>query len=87
MGIDGFRIDTVKHADEKTWLELYTEASNAFETWKKKHPEDVLDDTPFYMVGEVYGYEISNDRKYDFGDKTVDYFDYGFESLINFELK
>ncbi len=87
LGIDGFRIDTVKHADEKTWLELYTEASNAFETWKKKHPEDVLDDTPFYMVGEVYGYEISNDRKYDFGDKTVDYFDYGFESLINFELK
>ncbi len=87
MGIDGFRVDTVKHADEHTWLELYAEASKAFETWKKKHPEEVLDDTPFYMVGEAYGYEISEGRKFDFGDKKVDYFEYGFESLINFELK
>ncbi|MBT8180137.1 MAG: alpha-amylase, partial [Eudoraea sp.] len=87
LGIDGFRVDTVKHADEHTWLELYAEASKAFETWKKKHPEEVLDDTPFYMVGEAYGYEISEGRKFDFGDKKVDYFEYGFESLINFELK
>jgi len=87
LGIDGFRVDTVKHADEKTWLELYVEASKAFETWKKKHPEDVLDNTPFYMVGEVYGFEISKGRKFDFGDKKVDYFENGFESLINFELK
>jgi len=87
LGIDGFRVDTAKHADEKTWLELYTEASNAFETWKKKHPEEVLDNSPFYMVGEAYGYEISMGRKFDFGDKKVDYFEHGFESLINFELK
>ncbi|WP_297693591.1 alpha-amylase family glycosyl hydrolase [uncultured Eudoraea sp.] len=87
LGIDGFRVDTVKHADEHTWLELYAEASKAFETWKKKHPEEVLDDTPFYMVGEAYGYGISEGRKFDFGDKKVDYFEYGFESLINFELK
>jgi len=39
------------------------------------------------MVGEAYGYEISEGRKFDFGDKKVDYFEYGFESLINFELK
>ena len=71
-------VDTVKHADEHTWLELYAEASKAFETWKKKHPEEVLDDTPFYMVGEAYGYEISEGRKFDFGDKKVDYFEYGF---------
>ncbi len=87
LGIDGFRVDTVKHADEKTWSELYEVASKAFETWKKKHPEEVLDDTPFYMVGEAYGYEISNGRQFDFGDKQVDYFQHGFESLINFELK
>jgi len=87
LGIDGFRVDTAKHVDEKTWSELYEVASNAFETWKKKHPEEVLDDTPFYMVGEAYGYEISNGRNFDFGDKTVDYFEHGFESLINFELK
>lgn len=87
LGIDGFRVDTVKHVNENAWAELYKEASYAFETWKRKHPEDVLDDTPFYMVGEVYGYGISDGREYDFGDKKVDYFDNGFKSLINFELK
>ncbi len=87
LGIDGFRVDTVKHADEQSWAELYKEASYAFETWKKKHPDEVLDDTPFYMVGEVYNYNISHGREFNFGDKKVDYYDHGFKSLINFELK
>ncbi|WP_111625254.1 alpha-amylase family glycosyl hydrolase [Arenibacter echinorum] len=87
LGIDGFRVDTAKHVDEKTWKELYSEASYAFNTWKRKHPEEVLDDNSFFMVGEVYGYEISSGREYNFGDKKVDYFDNGFHSLINFELK
>lgn len=87
LGIDGYRVDTVKHADEKAWTELQKEASFAFETWKKKHPNQVLDDTPFYMMGEVYGYGVSGGRSYDFSDKKVDYYDYGFNSLINFELK
>lgn len=87
FGIDGFRVDTVKHVNENTWAELYKEATYAFETWKKKHPNDILDDKPFFMVGEVYNYTISNGREFDFGDKKVDYFDYGFKSLINFELK
>ena len=87
LGIDGFRVDTAKHTDEKTWKELYSEASYAFNTWKRKHPEEALDDNPFFMVGEVYGYKISSGREYDFGDKKVDYFDNGFHSLINFELK
>ena len=87
LGIDGFRVDTVKHADEKAWAELYKEASYAFETWKKKHPDQVLDDSPFFMVGEVYNYGISGGREFDFGDRKVDYFDYGFQSLINFDLK
>jgi alpha-amylase len=39
------------------------------------------------MVGEVYNYGISGGRDFDFGDKKVDFFDYGFKSLINFELK
>ncbi|MBU2904795.1 alpha-amylase [Arenibacter algicola] len=87
LGIDGFRVDTAKHVDEKTWQELYSEASYAFNTWKRKHPEEVLDNNPFFMVGEVYGYGISSGREYDFGDKKVDYFGNGFQSLINFELK
>ena len=87
LGIDGFRVDTVKHADEKAWAELYKEASYAFENWKKKHPEQVLDDNPFFMVGEVYNYGISQGREFNFGDKKVDYYNYGFNSLINFDLK
>jgi alpha-amylase len=87
LGIDGFRVDTAKHVDEKAWAELYKESSYAFETWKKKHPDLVLDKTPFYMVGEVYNYGISGGRQFDFGDKKVDYFSNGFNSLINFELK
>jgi len=87
LGIDGFRVDTAKHVDENTWTSLYHEASYAFNTWKKKHPEEILDENPFFMVGEVYGYGISQGRTYDFGDKKVDYFNHGFKSLINFELK
>lgn len=87
LGIDGYRVDTVKHADEKAWAELYEQGSYAFETWKRKNPDQVLDDNAFYMMGEVYNYGISGGREYDFGDKKVDYFKYGFNSLINFELK
>ena len=87
LGVDGFRVDTVKHAHEHAWAELYKEASYAFDTWKKKHPDQVLDDNSFYMVGEVYNYGISGGRAFDFGDKEVDFFDHGFKSLINFDLK
>ncbi|WP_282161870.1 alpha-amylase family glycosyl hydrolase [Ulvibacterium marinum] len=87
LGIDGYRVDTVKHVNENAWADLYKEATHAFDTWKKKHPDDILDDAPFYMVGEVYNYGISGGREFDFGDRKVDFFNYGFKSLINFELK
>ncbi|WP_036385503.1 alpha-amylase family glycosyl hydrolase [Muricauda sp. MAR_2010_75] len=86
-GVDGFRVDTVKHVNENAWEDLHKEANYAFETWKKKHQNQILDNNPFYMVGEVYNYGISGGRDFDFGDKKVDFFDYGFKSLINFELK
>ncbi len=87
FGVDGFRVDTVKHVNENAWADLHKEANYAFETWKKKHQDEILDNNPFYMVGEVYNYGISGGREFDFGDKKVDYFNYGFKSLINFELK
>ncbi len=55
FGVDGFRVDTAKHVNENAWSELAREASYAFETWKKKHQDEVLDDNPFLLVGEVYG--------------------------------
>lgn len=87
FGVDGFRVDTVKHVNENAWTDLYKEATYAFDTWKKKNPDHVFDNNPFYMVGEVYNYGISGGREFNFGDKKVDFFEYGFKSLINFDLK
>lgn len=87
LGVDGFRVDTVKHASEWVWSLLGDEAQYSFDLWKQNHPDQVLDDNLFYMVGEVYGYGISSGRAYSFGDQTVDYYKHGFNSLINFEIK
>ena len=86
-GIDGYRVDTVKHTEENVWQEFRTESDYAFKQWKKNNPKAVLDDANFYLTGEVYGYGISGGRNYSFGDKKVDYFDKSFNSLINFEFK
>lgn len=86
-GVDGFRCDTAKHTEETVWAELRKEADLAFRDWKKAHSGKVLDNNDFYMVGEVYDYNIANGRLYDFGDRKVDFFSQGFTSLINFGLK
>lgn len=86
-GIDGYRADTVKHTEEYVWGELKKECDHAFGQWKKANPDKVLDDTPFYLVGEIYNYNISAGKNFDFGDKKVNYFANGFNSLINFEFK
>jgi alpha-amylase len=54
---------------------------------KKNNHEEVLDENPFYLVGEVYNYNIATGKLFDFGDKQVDYFDNSFHSLINFGFK
>lgn len=87
FGIDGYRVDTVKHTEENVWQEFKNECNYAFAEWKKNNPKKVLDKNPFYLVGEVYGYGISGGKNYNFGDKQVDYFDDAFNSLINFEFK
>lgn len=86
-GIDGYRVDTVKHTEENVWQEFRTESDYAFDQWKKNNPKSVLDDTGFYLTGEVYGYGISGGKNYNFEDKKVNYFDKSFNSLINFEFK
>ena len=87
FGIDGYRCDTVKHTEEYVWQEFKEECDYAFSQWKKNNPEKVLDDNDFYLVGEVYNYNISNGKYFDFGDRKVNYFDDSFHSLINFEFK
>ncbi|MEL6812280.1 MAG: alpha-amylase family glycosyl hydrolase [Bacteroidota bacterium] len=86
-GIDGYRVDTVKHTEEYVWEEFRKECDYAFAEWKKSNPEQVLDDTPFYMVGEIYFYDINGGQVYDFGDKKVDYFGNSFDAMINFNLR
>lgn len=87
FGIDGYRVDTVKHTEEYVWQEFRKECDAAFTQWKADHPEAVLDDNPFYLVGEIYFYNIHTGRYYDFGDKNVDYFEDSFDALINFDLR
>jgi alpha-amylase len=87
FGIDGYRCDTVKHTEEYVWQEFRTECNYAFSEWKKNNPQKVLDNNPFYLVGEVYNYNIITGKLFDFGNKKVNYFDNAFHSLINFGFK
>lgn len=87
FGIDGYRVDTVKHTEEFVWQEFKKECDFAFNNYKKNNPEKVLDDNDFYLVGEVYNYNIRSGKFFDLGDKKVNYFENAFQSLINFELK
>ena len=87
FGIDGYRVDTVKHTEEFVWQEFRVECDYAFEQFKKDNPDKVLDQTNFFLVGEVYNYGISGGQFFNFGDKKVNYYDKAFHSLINFEFK
>jgi alpha-amylase len=87
FGIDGYRVDTAKHFESAVSMELKREAQLALADWKRAHPRQVRDTLPFYMVGEVYGWEPSQGRKYNFGDRAVDFFASGYDALINFRFK
>jgi alpha-amylase len=86
-GIDGYRADTTKHLEEGVWAEFKKQCEYTFADWKKNNPSKVLDNNAFYTTGEVSGYNLGGGLYYDFGDKKVNYFANGFNSLINFEFK
>lgn len=87
LGFDGYRVDTAKHFEEAVSAELKHEAELAFADWKRSHPAEVIDNLPFFMLGEVYNYDIASGQDFDFGDRTVDFFRYGYDALINFGFK
>ncbi len=87
FGIDGYRCDTVKHTDVQTWVDFKKECDYAFGIWKKNNPTKVLDNNRFYSIAEVYNYGISGGQQFDFGDRKVNYFENGFDNMINFEFK
>ena len=74
FGIDGFRCDSAKHVELETWSVLKQKASGALAEWKTKNPHKKIDDSPFWMTGEVFGHWIERSA----------YFDHGFDNLINF---
>jgi alpha-amylase len=89
-GVDGFRVDTAKHVEPAIWAILKQESMIALADWQTAHPEKVLDDQPFYMVGEIanwgmlgYRNAVAATLDYDYGDKQVNFYDYGFDALIN----
>ncbi|WP_313500690.1 alpha-amylase family glycosyl hydrolase [Kaistella carnis] len=86
-GIDGYRIDTVKHTNEDVWKDFQKVCQESFDIYKRNNPSKVLDNNLFFTVGEVYGYGISQKQDYDFGDKKVNYYENAFKSLINFDFK
>ena len=87
FGIDGYRVDTVKHTTEDIWADFKKVCDRAFAEYKKNNPKKVIDNSPFFTVGEVYGYNIGGKKFYDFGDKKVNYFENGFVGLINFDFR
>ncbi|MBA3894041.1 MAG: alpha-amylase [Gemmatimonadales bacterium] len=83
LGFDGYRVDTAKHFEPAVSAELKREAERALANWRRAHPDRALDGLPFYMVGEVYGWELGHGRDYDFGDRTVDFFANGYDGLFS----
>ena len=87
LGFDGYRVDTAKHFEPAVSVELKREAEDALASWRRAYSKGEVGTLPFYMVGEVYGWEVTQGRKYDFGDRTVDFFSQGYDALINFAFK
>jgi alpha-amylase len=87
FGFDGYRVDTAKHFEAGVSLELKHEAQRALRDWRRANPSKMLDSLPFYMVGEVYGWDPSQGREFSYGDRSVDFFANGYDGLINFGFK
>ena len=86
-GIDGYRVDTVKHTEEDVWKKFAEICQDAFAEYKANHPTKILDQNNFYLIGEVYNYTINDAQEFPFPDKKVNYFENGFDALINFDLR
>ncbi|WED24500.1 alpha-amylase [Vibrio sp. JC009] len=74
FGIDGYRVDTVKHVEGDIWKRLKSEGSRSLEQWRKTNNQS---GQPFFMMGEVWGHTAYRSP----------YFDDGFDALINFDMQ
>lgn len=76
-GIDGFRVDTAKHVEQSSWLQLKNSASQALREWKQNNPQSAPDNGDFWMVGEAWGHSLVKS----------DYFQHGFDAMLNFDFQ
>lgn len=74
FGIDGFRVDTVKHVEGDVWKRLKNEATKSLEQWRANNNQT---GQPFWMMGEVWGHSAYRSP----------YADQGFDALINFDMQ
>ncbi|NOH64838.1 alpha-amylase [Vibrio sp. RE88] len=74
FGIDGFRVDTVKHVEGDVWKRLKSEATKSLEQWRVNNNQT---GQPFWMMGEVWGHSAYRSP----------YVDQGFDALINFDMQ
>jgi alpha-amylase len=75
FGIDGYRVDTVKHVGGDIWQRLKSEASRKLNQWRETHQQP--SGQPFWMMGEVWG--MGSDSSPDYNN--------GFDALLNFDLQ
>ncbi|TCP93367.1 alpha-amylase [Cricetibacter osteomyelitidis] len=75
-GVDGFRVDTAKHVEQSTWLQLKQSAQQALREWQNTHPQEKFNDE-FWMTGEAWGHGVMKSG----------YFQNGFDSMINFDFQ
>ncbi|HDY8155548.1 TPA: alpha-amylase [Vibrio vulnificus] len=74
FGIDGYRVDTVKHVEGEVWQRLKQESTKSLDAWRKANGQS---GAPFWMMGEVWGHSAYRSP----------YFDDGFDALINFDMQ
>lgn len=77
-GFDGFRCDTAKNVELASWKALKDAATAALAEWKAANPAKKIDDSPFWMTGEVFGHGPTKDAYFTDG---------GFDSLLNFTFQ
>ena len=75
FGIDGFRVDTVKHVNGDVWKRLKSAATVKLRQFHQARHDNVT--RPFWMMGEVWGMGPS---------KSPDY-NNGFDALLNFDFQ
>ncbi|WP_416396212.1 alpha-amylase [Allohahella sp. A8] len=76
-GIDGFRVDTVKHVEPEAWQGLKKAGQQALDEYRAANPDQPLPAKDFWMVAEVFPHSVTRSE----------YFQSGFDAVINFDFQ